>query len=62
MIQLTVRDDGIGIGQTGSRDGIGMSTMRFRAARIGGTLHLQCAKNAGTSVTISVPRLARPSP
>ena len=62
MIHLTVRDDGIGIGKTGSRDGIGMRTMRFRAARIGGTLHLQCAKNAGTSVTISVPRLARPSP
>jgi signal transduction histidine kinase len=62
MIHMTVRDDGVGIGRAGSRDGIGMRTMRFRAARIGGTLHLQCAKNAGTSVTISVPRSAMPIP
>jgi signal transduction histidine kinase/putative methionine-R-sulfoxide reductase with GAF domain len=60
MIQLTVRDDGIGIGigHTGSGDGMGVRTMRFRAARIGGTLHLQCARNGGTCVSISVPRLA----
>jgi signal transduction histidine kinase len=62
MIHMTVRDDGVGIGRAGSRDGIGMRTMRFRAARLGGTLHLQYARNVGTSVTISVPRLATPSP
>jgi signal transduction histidine kinase len=37
---------------------MGVRTMRFRAARIGGTLHLQCARNGGTCVSISVPRLA----
>jgi signal transduction histidine kinase len=62
MIHLTVRDDGIGIAHAGLRDGIGMRTMRFRAARLGGTLHLQYAKNVGTSVTISVPSLASPTP
>lgn len=62
MIHLTVRDDGIGIGHAGSRDGIGMRTMRFRAARLGGTLHLQCARNAGTRLTISIPHLAKPNP
>ncbi len=62
MVQLTVRDDGIGIGHCRPCDGIGMRTMRFRAARIGGTLHLQSANNVGTRVTISVPRLVRLTP
>lgn len=62
MIQLTVRDDGIGIGHTETRDGIGMRTMRYRAGRIGGTLHMLRAKDVGTSVTISVPHLVRLNP
>jgi signal transduction histidine kinase len=61
LIHLAVRDDGIGIAHAGLRDGIGMRTMRFRAARLGGTLHLQYAKKVGTSVTISVPSLASPT-
>jgi signal transduction histidine kinase len=52
---LTVRDDGAGLPQNVTR-GMGLQTMGYRAALIGGTLSVtNNAKSSGTLVTCSVP-------
>jgi len=51
-ITLTVHDDGVGIGKSsGKRTGMGMSIMRFRAHKIGGTLTVQRGDHSGTTMT-----------
>ncbi len=51
---LVVRDDGIGL--EGARDdGLGMSTMRHRAALIGGALDVQSTGDGGTVVRCCLP-------
>jgi len=65
-VQLNVSDDGTGLdvaataGANGSaargrRIGIGLRTMRYRAARAGGTLELRSQPGLGTSVKVLVP-------
>ncbi len=46
---LLVRDDGVGL-EASRTDGLGMLTMRHRAALVGGTLEIVSAPDAGTSV------------
>lgn len=56
-LQLQIRDDGRGVnlvdGQT--RGGIGFSSMRERAARIGAQLQIDAAPQSGVTVTVTVP-------
>jgi len=62
-VLLTVTDDGEGIptvrtdggAQAGAPEGIGLRTMRYRAARAGGTLELRSAPALGTTITVRVP-------
>lgn len=54
LIQLTVRDDGIGIaGSPNSKGGMGIHIMEYRARTIGGTLKIQPGENGGTIVACS---------
>ena len=60
---LTVADDGKGLppGAFGSSSGLGLRTMRARAAALGGTLTIESPATGGTVVTCSVPApAARP--
>lgn len=52
---LEIRDDGVGF-DTGadSRDGLGLASMRERAASVGGTLTIE-SSGAGTVVRLEVP-------
>jgi PAS domain S-box-containing protein len=57
MVCLQIRDDGAGFetATMGKRGGFGISGMRERARRIGGTLEITSAPGQGTSVTVQVP-------
>jgi signal transduction histidine kinase len=56
---LTVRDDGVGIAQTGRSRGVfprfGLATMRERVESIGGTFAIDSTAGAGTTVTAEIP-------
>jgi signal transduction histidine kinase len=58
-VELVVRDDGKGFeigSQPGPRQGhFGIEGMRERAERLGGTLVLETAPGAGTTVRVAVP-------
>lgn len=52
---LEIRDDGIGFDTSaGSRDGLGLASMRDRAASVGGALAIE-STDAGTVVRLEVP-------
>lgn len=55
-IELQVEDNGIGfdLDVVDCHQGIGLTSMRERAKRIGGTLHIQTAPNKGTKVNVLV--------
>lgn len=53
-LTLTVRDDGVGLPDERG-DGIGLSSMRERAAEIGGTLTIAVPPGGGTCVTATLP-------
>ncbi|MEP6781334.1 MAG: histidine kinase [Gemmatimonadaceae bacterium] len=61
-INLRVRDNGIGISpavieQAASRGHMGISGMRSRAARAGGTLRITALPSGGTEVALTIPLL-----
>jgi signal transduction histidine kinase len=58
---LTIRDDGVGFdldAPSAGADHWGLRSMRERASAIGGMLHVESARGAGTRVTAEVPREA----
>ena len=58
QLVLIVEDDGRGITQDGAADrdrGMGLLSMRERAAQVGGTLEIESAPGAGTTVYARVP-------
>lgn len=58
-LQLSVEDDGIGIGiRRTETSGLGMHLMPYRARLIGGTLTVSNGKKRGTRVVCSVPHLS----
>jgi signal transduction histidine kinase len=54
-IMLSVFDDGVGF-ETPATAGLGMSTMRERAAELGGALTIDSIPGAGTTVRVTLPR------
>lgn len=59
--QLTVADDGRGIGDAGAfEDGHGLCGMRERAALLGGTVEVGPAESAGTAVRATIPLAGAP--
>jgi signal transduction histidine kinase len=57
---LAVRDDGVGFDPHAQFEGhFGLTSMRERAGRLGGTVDLASAPGAGTTITVTLP-LTRP--
>ncbi len=56
-VELAVLDDGVGIDLAGMVEGLGMRTMRYRAARLGTTVSVAPGQSGGTRVQLSVPRV-----
>jgi signal transduction histidine kinase len=56
LLRLEIADDGRGL--AGGSTGIGLHTMRERAAEIGGTCEIGARAGGGTLVTACLPRLA----
>jgi signal transduction histidine kinase len=59
-IRVTVSDDGVGF-DTSRPAGHGLSSLRRRAARLGGTVSIRSAPGAGTTIELDVPASSRPS-
>ena len=55
MVRLSVEDDGIGLLENVSKDGLGLHTMQYRATMLGGSLEITRATPHGTIVTCSFP-------
>ena len=55
---LEVADDGRGFAAKGPPDGLGLPSMRERAAAIGGSLTIRSAPGQGTTVKLTVPATA----
>lgn len=53
-IQIRICDDGTGIGDVGSKNGMGLKIMAFRARMIGGELSFSTTPEAGTTVSVTV--------
>lgn len=58
MLRLTVRDDGAGI-PPDAVGGVGLRSLRERAAELGGTLEIAAAEGGGTVVRAALPLAAR---
>ncbi len=56
-LELSVTDDGVGLDQESEQagGGVGLSSMRERAARLGGELRLSPGVTGGTTVVLSLP-------
>ena len=58
-LTLTIRDDGVGL-PAGRGVGVGLTSMRERAAELGGTLGVAALPGGGTCVSATIPW--RPTP
>jgi signal transduction histidine kinase len=59
VVRLTVRDDGVGVGNATSEGaGMGLGTMAYRARVIGGALEVRAGECGGTVVECAVPMAA----
>jgi signal transduction histidine kinase/ligand-binding sensor domain-containing protein len=52
---LSVADDGVGFDTSRESTGQGLASLRRRADRMNGTLHIRSGQRAGTTVTLQVP-------
>jgi signal transduction histidine kinase len=61
-LRLTVADDGHGLVAPGPEDGagVGLGSMRERAARVGGSLRLESAPEGGLGVVADLPLSTAP--
>jgi signal transduction histidine kinase len=58
MLELSVSDNGIGFGAAAAGGGLGQRTMRYRAARAGGTILFRDEPRRGATVLVRVRRFA----
>jgi PAS domain S-box-containing protein len=63
-VQLRITDDGVGFEPHTLRErgGMGLSGIRERAQRIGGTLQIESAPGRGTKLAVRVPAVPHPHP
>lgn len=54
---LEIGDDGVGFGSEEAPGHLGLRSMRERAARMGGTLHVESVAGLGTRIRASIPRI-----
>jgi signal transduction histidine kinase len=57
-LQVEIEDAGRGLDRSGSRPGLGVSSMKERARLVGGTLDLASPPSGGTRVTLRLPLTA----
>lgn len=62
VVTLDVRDDGVGFDPTATDGGFGLTSMRQRATRLGGTLDLESEPGVGTAISATVPAIPREAP
>lgn len=55
QFRLVVEDNGKGMRKRGSRKGLGLHIMRYRANVLGGTFHVEARKGGGTKIVCEVP-------
>lgn len=55
LVRVTVSDDGAGIRDRGGTGGLGLRSMRSRAAELGGSLAVASTSGQGTTVTAELP-------
>ena len=60
ILSLSISDDGVGFSEKSRQDtaqgsGLGMKTMRERAESLGGTLRIDSAPGAGTTIEVLIP-------
>jgi signal transduction histidine kinase/ligand-binding sensor domain-containing protein len=57
VVSLTVADDGVGFDRSGlgSAAGLGLITMRERAAQLNGTFELESTPGRGTTISVEIP-------
>jgi signal transduction histidine kinase len=60
-VVLEVTDDGCGFVPDAAAAGLGLASMRDRAAAVGGTLLVRSAAGTGTRIRMSVPALLTPA-
>jgi signal transduction histidine kinase len=53
---LTVRDDGRGFDPAGVKGGLGLKSIKERAAALGGTVEIKSARNEGTEIRVTIPQ------
>lgn len=54
MLQLEIDDDGRGLAAD-TRHGVGLSSMRERAAELGGTFEIESSPGNGTHLRTTIP-------
>lgn len=54
-IDLTIKDDGIGLPREKSGKGLGLEIMKYRAASIGGRLSIESKASQGTCIRVQLP-------
>src|SRR5262245_57571667 len=54
-LRLTARDNGKGLPEGPAQQGLGLASMKRRAAGLGGTCTIESAPAKGTTVTLDVP-------
>jgi signal transduction histidine kinase len=55
VLLLDVEDDGVGAAGAGTPGGVGLGSMRDRAADLGGTCTVRALPGGGTSVSVRLP-------
>jgi signal transduction histidine kinase len=61
LVNLVVKDDGIGIPRHPNESGMGLKNMQTRARLIGGALEIRRRKHGGTAVTCEFPQKPAPN-
>jgi ligand-binding sensor domain-containing protein/two-component sensor histidine kinase len=55
LLELAISDDGIGFDADKVRDGNGLSSMRQRAQRLGGSVEIRSSQGRGSTIMLKVP-------
>jgi signal transduction histidine kinase len=55
LLELAISDDGIGFDADKVRDGNGLSSMRRRAQRLGGSVEIRSSQGRGSTIMLKVP-------
>jgi signal transduction histidine kinase len=59
VLEIEVRDDGVGFEPSSVREGFGLARMRDRTALLGGTLRVDSTEGAGTRLHAAIPLTTR---